>query len=124
PPSIDVALQDGSRGTPQVIHAVPPHGPARKAGPTRSPRTGPDAGAQTTKATPAAKNAAGVAFASERRGLVELCQPLRLLISSVSCGAMSNRSPTTPKSAISKIGASGSLFTATIVFEVCIPARC
>jgi hypothetical protein len=29
-----------------------------------------------------------------------------------------------PKSAISKIGASGSLFTATIVFEVCIPARC
>ena len=30
----------------------------------------------------------------------------------------------TPKSAISKSGASGSLFTTMIVFEVCIPARC
>ena len=35
-----------------------------------------------------------------------------------------NRSPTTPKSASSKIGASGSLFTAMIVLEVCMPARC
>jgi hypothetical protein len=34
------------------------------------------------------------------------------------------QSPTTPKSAISKIDASASLFTATIVFDVCIPARC
>ncbi len=51
-------------------------------------------------------------------------QPLRLAMASCSCGATLNRSPTTPKSAISKIGASGSLFTATIVFDVCIPARC
>ena len=34
------------------------------------------------------------------------------------------RSPTTPKSTSSKIGASSSLLTATIVFEVCMPARC
>ena len=53
------------------------------------------------------------------------CQvPLRSFTASVSCGATLNRSPTTPKSAISKIGASASLFTATIVFEVCMPARC
>src|SRR3954452_12656351 len=54
----------------------------------------------------------------------DLGQPLRLVISSVSCGATWNRSPTTPKSAISKIGASGSLLIATIVLDVCMPARC
>jgi hypothetical protein len=48
----------------------------------------------------------------------------RWSISSASCGITVNRSPITPKSASSKIGASGSLLTATIVFEVCIPARC
>ena len=41
-----------------------------------------------------------------------------------SCGTTLNRSPTTPKSARSKIGASASLLTATIVFDVCMPARC
>ena len=49
---------------------------------------------------------------------------LRLRISSAAWGTTLNRSPTTPKSASSKIGASPSLFTATIVFEVCMPARC
>lgn len=49
---------------------------------------------------------------------------LRLRISSAAWGTTLNRSPTTPKSASSKIGASASLFTATIVFEVCMPARC
>ena len=42
----------------------------------------------------------------------------------ISCGTTSKRSPTTPKSAISKIGASESLLMATIVFAVCMPARC
>lgn len=42
----------------------------------------------------------------------------------MSCGTTVNRSPTTPKSATSKIGASGSLSIATIVLDVCIPARC
>src|SRR5215469_16634024 len=42
----------------------------------------------------------------------------------MSWGTTVNRSPTTPKSAISKIGASGSLLIAMIVFDVCIPARC
>src|SRR5262249_16224224 len=51
-------------------------------------------------------------------------QPLRLVSSSVSCGATVNRSPTTPKSASSKIGASGSLLMATMVLDVCMPARC
>src|SRR5262249_43281966 len=51
-------------------------------------------------------------------------QPVRFSISSTSCGTTLNRSPTTPKSASSKIGASGSLFTTMIVFDVCIPARC
>src|SRR5687767_5824137 len=51
-------------------------------------------------------------------------QPLRLVISSVACGSTVLRSPTTPKSTSSKIGASSSLLTATIVFDVCMPARC
>ena len=52
------------------------------------------------------------------------CQPLRLLISSVSAGTTVFRSPTRPKSASSKIGASGSLLMATMVFDVRMPARC
>ena len=51
-------------------------------------------------------------------------QPLRLVISSVAVGSTVCRSPTTPKSTSSKIGASSSLLTATIVLEVCMPARC
>src|SRR6266850_2272690 len=46
------------------------------------------------------------------------------LNSFVSSGTTSKRSATIPKSAILKIGASGSLFTATMSFEVRIPARC
>ena len=51
-------------------------------------------------------------------------QPLRSLTFSVAAGRTVCRSPTTPKSTSSKIGASGSLLTATIVFDVCMPARC
>ena len=51
-------------------------------------------------------------------------QPLRSVIFSVAAGRTACRSPTTPKSTSSKIGASSSLLTATIVFEVCMPARC
>ena len=51
-------------------------------------------------------------------------QPFFLLISSVAAGSTVCRSPTTPKSTSSKIGASSSLLTATMVFEVCMPARC
>src|SRR5215212_5167411 len=51
-------------------------------------------------------------------------QPLVFSIASVACGSTVNRSPTTPKSTSSKIGASSSLLTATIVLDVCMPARC
>src|SRR5690606_37252051 len=51
-------------------------------------------------------------------------QPLRVLTSSVACGSTVNRSPTTPKSTSWKIGASSSLLIATIVLDVCMPARC
>ena len=51
-------------------------------------------------------------------------QPLWAWIFSVAAGSTECRSPTTPKSTSSKIGASGSLLTATIVLEVCMPARC
>ena len=61
---------------------------------------------------------------SQRGSLHEWRQPLRLVISSVACGSTFFRSPTTPKSTSSKIGASASLLTATIVLDVCIPARC
>src|SRR5262249_34586508 len=48
----------------------------------------------------------------------------RFPISSSSWGMTWNRSPTMPKSVISKIGASGSLLMAMMVLEVCMPARC
>ena len=51
-------------------------------------------------------------------------QDLRLVTSSVAVGRTLWRSPTTPKSTSSKMGASGSLLIATMVFEVCMPARC
>ena len=49
---------------------------------------------------------------------------LRLLISSVSAGAISCRSPTTPRSAIWKNGSSPSWLTTTMVPEVCMPEMC
>ena len=68
----------------------------------------------------------GVTGRTCRRSVIRLAehQPLRAATAFVSSGAMVNRSPTTPRSAMSKIGASPSLLTATIVFEVCMPARC
>lgn len=48
----------------------------------------------------------------------------RRWISSTSCGTTVNRSPTMPKSAISKIGASSFLSIATMCLAVCIPALC
>ena len=64
-----------------------------------------------------------------RRSVVEihthaLPQPFRFSISCTAWGSTVCRSPTTPKSAIAKIGASPSLLTTTTVFEVCIPALC
>src|SRR5262249_52791054 len=49
---------------------------------------------------------------------------LRALTSSVSFGTISFRSPTTPRSAYSKIGAFGSLLIATISPELCMPTLC
>src|SRR5262249_13168190 len=48
----------------------------------------------------------------------------RCFTSSVSFGTISSRSPTTPKSANSKIGALPSLLMATIVPAPCIPTLC
>ena len=59
-----------------------------------------------------------------RRRTERAGQPLRLVTFSAAAGSTVCRSPTTPKSTSSKIGASSSLLTATIVFEVCMPARC
>ncbi len=100
---------------------------------SRSKPTGPAASSRTT--------ASGVSFS--RKSLVvsrnRACSCVRLYstvhsllrgyaplasISAESFGTTLKRSPTTPKSVSSKIGASGSLLTATITFEVCMPARC
>ena len=81
-------------------------------------RCGSAAGDLTTDARTPPAGGPG-AFVVRRAG-----QPLRAVICSVAAGSTECRSPTTPKSTSSKIGASGSLLTATIVFEVCMPARC
>src|SRR6266581_3856547 len=49
---------------------------------------------------------------------------LRWFTSSVSFGTISCTSPTTPRSLNSKIGAFGSLLTATITLELCMPTLC
>ena len=59
-----------------------------------------------------------------RRADAALAHPLRAWTSSVSFGTIVCRSPTTPRSANSKIGAFGSLLIATIVFELCMPTLC
>ena len=51
-------------------------------------------------------------------------QPFALFTAAVSLGTISNRSPTTPRSATSKIGASGSLLIAMMKFDVFMPTRC
>jgi len=51
-------------------------------------------------------------------------QPLAVFTASVSFGTISNRSPTTPSWATSKIGASASLLMAMMKFEPFIPTRC
>ena len=64
----------------------------------------------------------------ERNRWWEVCgaghPPRRSRTSSVSFGTTWWTSPTTPKSANSKIGAFGSLLIATIVPELCIPTLC
>lgn len=50
--------------------------------------------------------------------------PRRSLSACVSAGTIACRSPTTPKRASLKMGASASLLIATIVFDVRIPAKC
>ena len=57
----------------------------------------------------------------EREGAQELA---RRRTSSVSAGTIWNRSPTTPRSAIFRIGASASLLIATIRFAPFIPTTC
>ena len=60
----------------------------------------------------------------DRRAARRTGQDRRARIASVAAGSTDDRSPTTPKSAMAKIGAFGSLFTATIVLLDCMPARC
>src|SRR6266542_2796731 len=60
----------------------------------------------------------------ERRRIVGRLQLLRARTSSVSLGTISCRSPTTPKSQNSKMGALGSLLIATITPEPCMPTLC
>src|SRR5206468_6195542 len=61
----------------------------------------------------------------ERRGVVRRFHAARRCsTSSVSLGTISCRSPTTPRSQNSKIGAFGSLLIATTVPEPCMPTLC
>jgi hypothetical protein len=119
----------GLNRPPAKPHQAVPSGNDPTAAPTASARVtavtiagNADRRFRSTKIVPnwrASRPTTGHQRAVSRHG-----HPFRLLTASVSCGAMVNRSPTTPRSAISKIGASGSLLMATMVLEVCIPARC
>src|SRR6185436_12707212 len=51
-------------------------------------------------------------------------EPLRAFTASVSLGTILLRSPTTPRSENSKIGAFGSLLIATMFSELCMPTLC
>src|SRR6478672_6611700 len=65
-----------------------------------------------------------VAPVERRRELGRACHDVRCFTSSVSFGTISFRSPTTPRSANSKIGAFASLLIAMIVPELCMPTLC
>ncbi len=66
------------------------------------------------------------AYAREAAAQHPLCHVyfFRASRAAITCGTTVNRSPTMPKSATSKMGASASLLIATMVFAVCMPARC
>src|SRR5205085_8610511 len=66
----------------------------------------------------------GERFLDPPRGRVVRQPHFRVRTSSVNRGTISWRSPTTPRSAYSKIGACGSLLIATITPEPCIPTLC
>ena len=56
---------------------------------------------------------------------MELSDPLSLSsLPQLGAGRIENRSPTTPRSAMRKMGASASLLMATMCFEDDMPARC
>src|SRR4029450_13732351 len=61
---------------------------------------------------------------AERRRVIRRLHDLRCFTSSVSLGTISCRSPTTPRSANSKIGALPSLLIATTTPELCMPPLC
>src|SRR5204862_1679770 len=60
----------------------------------------------------------------DARGHVVSYAPFFALIASVSLGTILCRSPTTPRSANSKIGAFWSLLIATMFSELCMPTLC
>ncbi|SDS55510.1 hypothetical protein SAMN04489721_1515 [Agromyces flavus] len=91
------------------------------------------AGASPDGATksPGASTAGGQGSPPRRRGsplrrfrTAATGQRFRSTSALISCGTTVKTSPTTPKSATSKIGASGSLLIATMFLAVCIPALC
>src|SRR6185312_3736257 len=67
----------------------------------------------------------GMVYASQRLAeTLHHASALAFFTSSISAGTTSSRLPITATSAISKIGASGSLFTAITEREPFIPTRC
>ena len=117
------------RGTalnPAVVSADTAAGATTSSG-TSSSTTAPAGGQGSPPATRGRPRRSGVCCAA-----LNLSAPsgklrwsyFRASSSAMTCGTTSKMSPTMPKSAISKIGASASLLMATMVSEVCIPTRC
>jgi len=126
PAALRQAQSPGTSTSAKPSHPAPapPPSPATRH-PASSTTSGNDEGATDSVAPSSSARAADRLVSG---GFVvpdlRLGQPLRFLTSAVACGSTENRSPTTPKSTSSKIGASSSLLMAMIVFEVCMPARC
>ena len=112
-----------SRGPPIIRVKPNSTGPVRTG---RVPRRGPSYGPSGAVLLLLSARCAGTSAVITPRDMPRQrdAQPLRWVTSPVRAGRTTRRSPTTPKSTSSKIGASSSLLTATIVLEVCMPARC
>ena len=96
------------------------HGDSQRlAASTLLPRREPDCGGEPGRAAPDNQDIDIEGFPLQTSLLYDSVSR-----AAISAGTTSNRSPTMPKSATSKIGASASLLTATIVRAPFIPTRC
>ncbi len=114
-PSRSAVAGSSSTSWPRRIAQASPAGPAPT---TRIPTSIGSASPGTASASCGSNGGGNLA------GIEPISSPFLARTSSVSFGTTWCRSPTTPRSLNSKMGAFASLLIATITFELCMPTLC